>query len=63
MYVMLHSRPDISVAVNYFSRCQSIATDAHFEQLKRILRYLKATLDLSIIYINKTMIQISYRVM
>lgn len=47
MYVMLHSRPDISVAVNYFSRCQSIATDAHFEQLKRILRYIKATLDLS----------------
>lgn len=41
MYVMLHSRPDISVAVYYFSRCQSIATDAHFEQLKRILHYIK----------------------
>lgn len=50
MYAMITSRPDISAAVNYFSQFQSCATDEHWKHLKRILRYLKRTLDLKLVY-------------
>jgi hypothetical protein len=48
MYVMLNTRPDISAAVNYYSRFQGIATEEHWKGLKRILRYLKGTIDMSL---------------
>lgn len=50
MYLMLGTRPDISVSVNYFSRFQENYTESHWRQLKRILRYLKETIDMSIYY-------------
>ncbi|CAB0007771.1 unnamed protein product [Nesidiocoris tenuis] len=43
MYLMIGSRPDISFALNYFSRYQEYATNEHWTHLKRVLRYLKAT--------------------
>jgi len=44
-YLMITSRPDISIAVNYLSRFQSGATDEHWTHLKRVLRYLQGTKD------------------
>lgn len=50
MYVMLTSRPDLSMAVGYFSRFQGCASDEHWIYLKRILRYIKGSLDLKLVY-------------
>lgn len=44
-YLALSSRPDISAAVNFFSRYQSAPTSEHWSHLKRILRYLKGTVN------------------
>lgn len=48
MYLMLGTRPDISVSVNYHSRFQEKPTEEHWRGLKRIFRYLKATTDMYI---------------
>lgn len=45
MYIMLGSRPDLCYSISFFSRFQSKPTDNHFCYLKRVLRYLKQTLD------------------
>lgn len=50
MYVVLTSRPDLSASVNYLSQFQSCATDTHYQHLKRILRYIKQTAGLKLIY-------------
>lgn len=52
MYVTLTTRPDLSAATNYFSRFQSDPSDEHFVHAKRILRYIKGTLDLKLKYIK-----------
>lgn len=49
-YLSLVGRPDISVAVNYFSKFQENPDEQHFLGLKRILRYLKGTLDYKLVY-------------
>lgn len=54
MYLMLGSRPDISFAVNYFSRFQDKSTDQIWNNMKRILRYLKGTENLSLVYTRNT---------
>jgi hypothetical protein len=43
MYACLATRPDLCIAVNFFSQYQSKATKALWEGLKRILRYLQGT--------------------
>ena len=43
MYGMLDTRPDLSFAVNYFSRYQHEQTESRWKGLKRILRYIKGT--------------------
>lgn len=53
MYLMLGSRPDLSFAINYLSRYQDKYPDTVWLQLKRILRYLKGTIDLNLIYTRK----------
>lgn len=50
MYLMITTRPDICMAVNYFSRQQSNPTETHWRGLKRILRYLKGSANLSLVY-------------
>lgn len=50
MHLMLTSRPDISAAVNFYSRYQSNATLAQWNGLKRVLRYLKGTADYGLFY-------------
>lgn len=53
-YLMLSSRPDISIAVNILSRIQSGATDMHWCHLKRVLRYLQGTKQLCLEYRRDT---------
>lgn len=47
-YVAQCSRPDLCASVNFFSQYQSCPTDEHWCYLKRILRYVKGTLDLGL---------------
>lgn len=50
MYLMLATRPDLCYAVGYLSRYQDCATDTHWTHLKHILRYLKGTTDMKLVY-------------
>jgi len=50
MYLMLCTRPDLCFAVGYLSRYQDNATDEHFAHLKRVLRYLKDTASMKLVY-------------
>lgn len=60
MFLAMGSRPDISYAVNFFSRYQEKATEQHWLQLKRILRYLRGTTDIKLVYkFNSTALPIS----
>lgn len=50
MYLMLATRPDLSYSVNTCSRHQSKPTKQLWTKLKRILRYLKSTINLELFY-------------
>uniref|UniRef100_A0A2N9GLJ0 Integrase catalytic domain-containing protein n=1 Tax=Fagus sylvatica TaxID=28930 RepID=A0A2N9GLJ0_FAGSY len=50
MYVMLCTRPDICFAVSMVSRYQSNPGPAHWRGVKRILRYLRGTIDHTLCY-------------
>lgn len=58
MYLMLGTRPDLSFAINYFSRFQDKATHELLVYLKRVLRYLKETMNLELIYQNHSKDQV-----
>jgi len=49
-YLCNIGRPDISVAVNYLSRNQINPSTLHWKIAKRLLRYLKGTIELGISY-------------
>ena len=50
MYAMLGSRPDIVFVVSMVSRFASNLTAEHMKAVKRILRYLKGTLNYQLTY-------------
>ena len=50
MYAMLCTRPNISYDVGMVSRYQSNPSEAHWKTIKRILRYLKGTVDYRLCY-------------
>ena len=50
MYAMVCTRPDIAFAVGKLSRYNNCYTMEHWEYAKRVLRYLKATIDYGIVY-------------
>lgn len=50
MYLMLGTRPDICFSINYFSRYQDQASDETWSNIKRILRYLKGTKGVGLVY-------------
>lgn len=52
MYATTTTRPDLSAAVNYFSQFQVCAAEEHWTHLRRVLRYIKQTLDLKLTYIR-----------
>ncbi|XP_070011328.1 secreted RxLR effector protein 161-like [Nicotiana tabacum] len=50
MYVMMCTRPDICCVIGLVSRYQSDPGQQHWKAVKRILRYLKGTIDYSLCY-------------
>jgi len=59
MYLMLGSRPDLSFAIKFFSRFQAKHTNEAWNYLKRVLKYLKETMDLSLVFRNQEKREIS----
>lgn len=49
-YAATTTRPDLAASVNCFSQYQSCPTDLHWAYLKRVLRYVKGSLDVGSIY-------------
>lgn len=45
MFLAVNTRPDIAFAVSFFSQYNNCYTNVHFKHAKRILRYLKGTID------------------
>ena len=50
MYIATHSRPDISLSVGAISRHMSSPAERHWTDVKTILRYLKDTPDVGLLY-------------
>ena len=50
LYLAIATRPDISFAVGVASKFNSCPNESHLAAVKRIMRYLKETLDLGILY-------------
>lgn len=50
MYAMLGSRPDLCNSISILSRYQNYASEKLLLCLKRVLRYIKSTIDLKLTY-------------
>ncbi|XP_055590356.1 uncharacterized protein LOC129742481 [Uranotaenia lowii] len=50
MYVSLTSRPGLAATANYFSQFQACPNERHWVQLRRVLRYVKGTLNYGLVY-------------
>lgn len=50
MYASFTTRPDLSAAVNYFSQFQACPNDEYWVHRKQMLRYVKGTLDVGLVY-------------
>ncbi|GKE11221.1 putative RNA-directed DNA polymerase [Tanacetum coccineum] len=50
---LTHTRPDISFAVGVVSRFMEKPTEQHLQAVKRILRYVKGTLDYGLTYTKR----------
>jgi len=50
MYIMLCTRPDLATAVNILSRYSSEKYSELWQCLKRVLRYLKGTIEMKLIF-------------
>uniref|UniRef100_A0A1B6FTN5 Reverse transcriptase Ty1/copia-type domain-containing protein n=1 Tax=Cuerna arida TaxID=1464854 RepID=A0A1B6FTN5_9HEMI len=50
MYAMLGSRPDLCYPISFLSRFQDRVSEELWSALKRILRYIKGTLELNLVY-------------
>ncbi|CAM8917174.1 unnamed protein product [Rhodiola kirilowii] len=50
MYTMMSTRPDIAYAVGKLSRYTSNPSNLHWEAIKRVLKYLKGTMNYSLVY-------------
>uniref|UniRef100_J3KUY7 Reverse transcriptase Ty1/copia-type domain-containing protein n=1 Tax=Oryza brachyantha TaxID=4533 RepID=J3KUY7_ORYBR len=60
MYLASGTRPDISFAVSKLSRFTSNPRDGHWQALERVMRYLKATMDLGLRYSGYPMVLEGY---
>ncbi|CAM8885319.1 unnamed protein product [Rhodiola kirilowii] len=50
MYAMTSTRPDIAFAVGKLSRYTSNPSEDHWQAVHRVLRYLKGTMNLGLVY-------------
>lgn len=50
MYAMMCSRPDLCISISILSRYQSCASHDLLKEIKRILRYVKGTLNYSLVF-------------
>ena len=57
MYAMLGTRPDIAFAVTTLSQFSSNPGYPHWLALKRVLRYLRGTIDYKLVYGGVDMLQ------
>lgn len=54
-YATMTTRPDLAAAVNFLSQFQSCPNEIHWVHLRRILRYIKGSIDFGLTYRrNKT---------
>lgn len=60
LFLSMATRPDISHAVGVVSKFNSKPTEAHLTAVKRILRYLKGTINLALKYKNESSPLIGY---
>lgn len=54
MYAMLGTRPDLCSSISLLSRYQNCASQNLLTSLKRVLRYIKGTLNLELVYRKNT---------
>lgn len=50
MYAMLATRPDLCYAVSFLARYQTYADERLWKALKRVLRYIKGTVNYKLVY-------------
>lgn len=50
IYATVTTRPDLCAATGYFSRFQSCFNESHFNYARHILRYIRGTIDLKLVY-------------
>lgn len=50
MYLVVSTRPDIAYTVNYFSQFNTNYSIDHWKTAKRVLRYLKDTIECGVMY-------------
>lgn len=50
MYLTVNSRPDIAYVTSYLSQFNTCFTKEHWNAAKRVLQYLKGTLNYSLVY-------------
>ena len=50
LYLAIATRPDISFSVGVISKFNSCPNESHLTAVKRIMRYLKGTLNLGLVY-------------
>ena len=54
IYLMVGTRPDLSFAVTKLSQYMQTPTNCQLNAAKRVLRYLKGTIDYKIVFSKKT---------
>lgn len=59
MYAVSGTRPDLCYSVSLLSRYQSSGNEAVLEALKRVLRYVKGTLNLKLVYKRKSLSELN----
>lgn len=53
-YIAIVSRPDISFAVNVLARCSNNPQEIHWKATKRVMKYLKGTMNFSLCFSEKS---------
>jgi len=55
MYAMVYTRPDLSQAVSMISRYMDDPGKGHWEAVKWVLRYIKGTIDVGLVFEKDSM--------